>query len=308
MPSWQSYPRTDPDVEGIRAGSFGETERLGHARPERRRSLVAFASFAIAALGFVIAVASPVEELSERSFSVHMVQHLLFAFVVPPFLLLFLAEALAPATGRAGRGGEGSRPLASVPVRGLSAAVDILSRPVPILAVSTAVLWGWHLPALYDLALRDGRVHVLEHASFLAAYLLFWRPLVGVSGRPPFLASRAARAACLLVGAMQMAALGALITFSDRVLYGFYLDVADPLLDPLLDQQVGGAIMWFSGPIVFGIAAFLTMGGGPSVGRQGVQAFAKNEAISSVVAASMAPGGLATTGLQAEVGSRATTA
>ena len=42
---------------------------------------------------------------------------------------------------------------------------------------STATLLAWHLPALYDLTLRNGLVHDLEHALFFGTALLFWRHL-----------------------------------------------------------------------------------------------------------------------------------
>ena len=37
-----------------------------------------------------------------------------------------------------------------------------------------AVIWAWHIPAAYDLALRHPAVHVLEHISFLIAGALYW--------------------------------------------------------------------------------------------------------------------------------------
>ena len=35
-------------------------------------------------------------------------------------------------------------------------------------------MWLWHIPALYNLTLRDEMVHNLEHTAFLAVGLLFW--------------------------------------------------------------------------------------------------------------------------------------
>src|SRR5260370_13237228 len=44
--------------------------------------------------------------------------------------------------------------------------------------VCSSDLWAWHVPALYDLALRSDAWHHVEHASFFATALLFWRPVI----------------------------------------------------------------------------------------------------------------------------------
>ena len=36
------------------------------------------------------------------------------------------------------------------------------------------VMWGWHVPALYDAALRHPLVHALEHTFFMTAGVLYW--------------------------------------------------------------------------------------------------------------------------------------
>lgn len=38
--------------------------------------------------------------------------------------------------------------------------------------------WVWHVPAVYDYALRYGWAHALERGSFLSTALLYWRPLL----------------------------------------------------------------------------------------------------------------------------------
>ena len=35
-------------------------------------------------------------------------------------------------------------------------------------------MWGWHVPALYDAALRHPFVHALEHTFFMTAGVLYW--------------------------------------------------------------------------------------------------------------------------------------
>jgi cytochrome c oxidase assembly factor CtaG len=71
-----------------------------------------------------------------------------------------------------------------------------------------------------------------------------------MSGIFNFLASNAQRAAYLLAGGMQDGLLGALIALNQHVLYAGYLTHgAASLASVLAGQQLGGMIMWFSGPV-----------------------------------------------------------
>ena len=63
----------------------------------------------------------------------------------------------------------------------------------PATAVQAAALVIWHMPALFDRALRSNGWHVAQHLSFVAAAVLFWSAMVSVS------ASRATGLAAALV-------------------------------------------------------------------------------------------------------------
>jgi cytochrome c oxidase assembly factor CtaG len=119
-------------------------------------------------------------------------------------------------------------------------------------------LYAWHLPGLYDAAVLDARVHVVEHAWFFLAALLFWsvvidpvpfRGTLGYGARLPYL---------LVLGAAQNTVLGGILSFSSRLLYSAYAGIGDTTVfeaDRLTDQRVGGAIMWVVGDFVFLAAA-----------------------------------------------------
>jgi cytochrome c oxidase assembly factor CtaG len=106
------------------------------------------------------------------------------------------------------------------------------------LAMSLAT-WAWHVPAAFELALRSRAWHIVEHASFLGAGLLFWWPVVQPwPSRPRW--PRWAMIPYLLLADVQNTALAAILTFSDRVLYPSYGQGASAL-----DQQViAGLLMW----------------------------------------------------------------
>ena len=110
--------------------------------------------------------------------------------------------------------------------------------PVLCWLTSTAVVIGWHVPALFELGMKSKSWHEVEHASFLAAGLLFWWPVIGRELRwsiPLY----------LFLATLPCDALSAFLTFCDRVVYPHYLH-AHRLFDisPLGDQEFAGALMW----------------------------------------------------------------
>ena len=199
--------------------------------------LAAFlAGIALAAL----ALMSPVDRLGEQLFLMHMVQHVLLLDLVAILLLLGLTRViLRPATKR----------LMAVEER-----AGVLAHPVFAIAAYVGVMWLWHVPALYDAALENAFVHVLEHLTFAAAGGLYWWHLLSpirsrrrLGGMGPVVYMAATK---VLVGL-----LGVALAFYPEALYGFYesqpgywgLGAAD-------DQHVGGLIMALEQSIVMGIA------------------------------------------------------
>jgi putative membrane protein len=201
----------------------------------------------------VLAVASPIDAYAGRLFWVHMVQHVLLMMVAPPLLLIGrpwprLSRPL-PLGLR--------RPLARTvlagptlaPVRGV---FRRLAAPLPSFVLFNGTLLLWHVPALYDLTLRDGPVHDLEHALFFGTALLFWVHLVpGAAGRPQL--ADGARAiygtAALLVSWLLAIVLG----LAQAPLYDAYASLAQRPggLSALGDQQLAAGVMWVPGSVPY---------------------------------------------------------
>jgi cytochrome c oxidase assembly factor CtaG len=110
---------------------------------------------------------------------------------------------------------------------------------------------AWHVPALYELALRSEFWHAVQHICFFGTGLLFWWPVV----QPWPSRSRWPRWTMipyLLFADIQNTALSAFLIFSERVLYPSYAAV--PRLwgiSVLDDQAAAGAIMWVPGSVIF---------------------------------------------------------
>src|SRR5262249_1297998 len=123
-----------------------------------------------------LALASPIEPFAALLLQVHMMQHLLLPMAAPP--LLWLSYPLLPplrAPPRPIRNPWAAPLLSSPPLRRL---FGYLTHPLPALFLFVAATWLWHLPPVYDLALRSSGWHYLQHACFLGAGLLFWYPVV----------------------------------------------------------------------------------------------------------------------------------
>lgn len=204
--------------------------------------------FGVATLLFALVPA--LEAIAADLFSVHMLQHVLLTMIAPP--LLFIGEPVRPLllglpdVLRA----RIVRPLAlSGSVRG---AVHFLRHPLVAVVLFVGGVYLWHWPPLYDGAVEDARIHVLEHAHFFGAAMLFWSVVIDplpFRGTLPY----AARIIYLLLaGAAQNTLLGGILSFSTRLLYPHYADrTLSYGLDALTDQRIGGALMWVVGDAVF---------------------------------------------------------
>lgn len=187
----------------------------------------------------LLTLLSPLELLgSTYLLSAHMVQHLLITQVVAPLLLLGL-----PSDGAAN----------TVRYASLAQLERVWRRPVVAWLVGIGVVWLWHAPVIYNVALEHPWLLDLQHACVLLAALVFWWPIFA-----PLPQSRLAALPGILYlfsACLASTVLGIMITFAPSSLYPAYLEPHDTLrlvpflqgvcgLTPHVDQQVGGLLMW----------------------------------------------------------------
>ena len=206
---------------------FREVRRTSGKRGASARHLAAFAG-AIAVL--LIALVSPVDRLGEDYlFSAHMVQHLLIGDLAPLLMLLSLSRVIMrPLTRR---------------LQGVERALGPLAHPASALVLWLGLIYFWHIPGMYDAALRHSEVHALQHVSFFTAGVMVWWPLVQpvpmrqrLTGMWTFGYIAAAK--------IGLASLGMYLTWTKTVVYTYYEHVPRIWgLNALTDQNVGGAIM-----------------------------------------------------------------
>jgi putative membrane protein len=113
---------------------------------------------------------------------------------------------------------------------------------------ASIALWLWHIPAAYDWALADERVHTVEHLCFFLTSLAFWTLTL-----EPYRRMHGGHGAALIMVAtfaLHSGLLGALLTFAQTPLYHAYQHPAFGLT-LLEDQQLAGLIMWVPASAVY---------------------------------------------------------
>jgi putative membrane protein len=193
------------------------------------------AVFALGVALLVLPLASPIAAIGERElFSFHMLQHVLLGDLAPLCLL-------------AGLTGPVLRPLLALrPVERLR----VLANPAIALPLWAANLYLWHLPFLYEAAVRHSSVHALEHVAFFTAGAVMWLPVLETLPAPEWFGTGAKLA---YVGAVRVVEtiLGNVFLWSGAAYYGVY-DRAPELwgISPERDQGLAGAVMMLEGSLV----------------------------------------------------------
>jgi cytochrome c oxidase assembly factor CtaG len=210
-----------------------------------------FYTFFAGVLVLLLALVSPIDTLGDNYlFSAHMLQHLLLILVVPPLLLLGTPAAFF-------------RSILRNPV--VRHVERVLRNPLLAWALAIGTLCAWHLPALYNTALEDEGVHIVQHLCFLITSVIFWWPVLSPieESRLPALGA----VPYLFTAALANALLGIYFTFAPPGLYPAYMRPDDGLgllsalrgewgLSPAADQQFGGLLMWVPGGLAYLAAIF----------------------------------------------------
>lgn len=213
------------------------------------RTRLRIGAFVGGCAAFAIAVLSPLEPLADRSFAAHMIQHeLLMAVAAPLLIVSHVGLELLRRLPRSARRNVG-RLLASDPWR---RTWRFWSRPLHAWGIHAVMIWAWHMPALFQLALERDAVHALEHFCFLGSALLFWWAMF----HPRRRAALGGSILYLFTTAVHTAVLGALLATSRSIWYPVYVNSVSPFgLTPLEDQQLAGLVMWIPAGMVYLVAA-----------------------------------------------------
>jgi cytochrome c oxidase assembly factor CtaG len=194
----------------------------------------------------LFALVSPLDVIGDDYlFSVHMMQHLLLVLITPPLLVSGISSRFA-------------RRLVECPP--LGAVERFLGNAIVAWTIGIGVLAVWHAPRLFDAALNNEYVHILEHLCFMVSATIFWWPIFGPL--PECRLSPLWTQLYLLGGAMANSLIGIWLTFAPAGIYTPYIHPDDSLhlaallrsgwgMTPAVDQEVGGLLMWVGAGFVF---------------------------------------------------------
>jgi putative membrane protein len=195
----------------------------------------------LGALAFTLAaLISPIDALADQLFFMHMIQHMLLLDVVPILAILGFTKVLLRPVTRA--------------VQDLEQRAGAFASPAFAVFLYVSVIWLWHIPAAYDVALRHPVVHVLEHVTFLLAGSLYWwhllspiRARLRLGGMGPIAYMGSTK---LFVGALGMG-----LAFAPSALYSYYVHHGRVWgISAHDDQSIAGFIMAVEQSLVMGVA------------------------------------------------------
>ena len=177
----------------------------------------------LAAMALLLAVTiTPLETIAmNHLLSVHLIQNVVLAEWAPLLLVLAIPPALAARVPR-------------VPA-------------LPALAVWLVNYGIWHLPWIYDAALRHPHslLH-LEHALYVVTGIALWWPVVHGALTPGL------KAAYVFAAFLLASPIGLMMALVPDPIYDFYAEAPRLWgLSPILDQQIAGVAMAAAEAVVF---------------------------------------------------------
>jgi putative membrane protein len=189
--------------------------------------------FALGLALLLLALASPVSAIGEqRLFSFHMLQHVLLGDLAPLALLLGLTGPIL-------------RPVLAHVHR-----LRVLANPLVALPLWAVNLYVWHLPTLYEAAVRHDAVHALEHACFFAGGTIMWLPVLETLPAPEWFGTGWKFGYIAAVRVIETV-LGNIFIWAGRPFYKVYEDAPRQWgISPLHDQGLAGTVMMIEGSLV----------------------------------------------------------
>ena len=208
---------------GVLAAGYFWSQRCWPVDATRR------AAFDLAIILLLAVYVTPLHTIAlHYLLSVHLLQNVVTAEWAPGLVVFAVAPAFARELER-------------------FIAVRVLTHPVVALPLWLATYFVWHVPPIYDAALRQsGWLLHSEHLTYFAAGVLMWWPVV--HGR-----YTDGIKALYLFGAFVLAApLGLLLALLPRPIYRFYEDAPQLWgISHTTDQQIAGVTMVVEQAVVF---------------------------------------------------------
>ncbi|HWC66933.1 MAG TPA: cytochrome c oxidase assembly protein [Acidimicrobiales bacterium] len=201
-------------------------------QPPVTRTQVAL--FSVSMVVLWIASDWPVHDIGERDlYWVHMVQHLLLSYVLPPLFLLATPEWLLRTLIGTGR---------------LQRVVRWLTQPVVAAVGFNAIVILTHIPGVVNESATNAVLHYTLHVALVTMSILYWMPVCGPL--PEYRLAPGPKMIYLFAASIIPTVPAGWLAFAEGSVYNVY-DVPDRAfsMSVTTDQQLAGVIMKIGGSL-----------------------------------------------------------
>src|SRR5690606_4236569 len=207
---WQAHPGVWLLVAGIVGLGFYATRVIGPKVVPEGEPIVTRRQktwFTLAVVLLYVAADWPMHDIGEKYlYSVHMFQHLLMSFIIPPLFLMatprWLAQLVVLDSGTASKW------------------IRRLARPIPAAVLFNGLTVFLHWQSVVTLSSENGPFHYSMHVLLFGTALLMWAPIC--SPLPEMRISRPAQMIYLFLQSVIPTVPGAWLTFAQNPVYDVY--------------------------------------------------------------------------------------
>jgi putative membrane protein len=148
----------------------------------------------------------------------------------------------------------------AIGARAVRGVLDRVQRPVLAGVLFVGLLYLWLIPVVHLRAMLDPTLYAVMNASMVIDGILFWTLAIDLRPSPPARLSYSVRMLLALGVQVPQIVLGGFICFAGRDLYPFYSLCGRIIgITPLLDQQIGGFMVWFPAGMMSAIAFMMLL-------------------------------------------------
>lgn len=232
---------------------------LLYAAGARRRhvSAVRQGAFWVGLAMLYVSLHTRVDYYAEHEFFIHRIQHLVLHHLAPLVLMASYPGAVllagVPRRWRAPYRAALRRP----PARAL---IALVTQPALVTVLFIASVLVWLIPSVQFVAMLDWRIYQFMNWSVTVTGLLYWWLLLDRRPSPPARMSAGMRVLSPVITMSPQILAGAIITFTQHDIYPIFDICGRAMTFPaLVDQSIGGLIMWVPAALLEAIGGLLAL-------------------------------------------------
>ncbi len=251
-PQWAPWDFSWTQFLSCALGAWWYARGVALLPASERPGLARQAAFVLGVALIYAVLLTHFEYMAQHMFFLNRVQHLVMHHL-GPFLIALAWPGAALLRGM-------PAPLRrAFDARRLRRVVHVVQQPALAAVLFAGLIALWLFPPVHFRAMIDPRLYDVMNWSMVLDGLLFWCLVLDPRPAPAARTSFGVRMIVTVLVMFPQIAIGSAITFSGRSLYPFY-DLCGrlyPSIGALLDQHVGGTVIWIPGAMMSSIAFLL---------------------------------------------------